>query len=78
MPAGSGASRLVEATARTRQRRFQRACDRFRRQKITGDVLLRRVRQLYFDCALHIETATIQDEELENRIPRIVAVAALV
>ena len=72
-----GTSRLVEAPTKTRQRRFQRACDRLRRDKVTGDALLRRVRQLYYDCALHIEATTVQEEEIETRIPRIVAVAAL-
>ena len=68
---------LVVMTKKTRQRRFQRACDRLRRDKVTADALLRRVRQLYYDCALHIEAATVQEEEIETRIPRIVAMAAL-
>jgi superfamily II DNA or RNA helicase len=72
-----GLARLVEATSKTRQRRFQRACDRLKKDKVIGEALLRRVRQLYYDCALHIEASSAQEEEIETRIPRIVAVAAL-
>lgn len=70
-------SRLVEATAQTRQRRFQRGCDRLRKNKVTGEALLRRVRQLYYDCALHLEKTVEQEVEIENRIPRILAVAVV-
>lgn len=73
-----GVAVLMEATAGTRQRRFQRACDRLKRDKVAGEALLRRVRQLYYDCALHIERAVREEEEVEERIPRILAVAALV
>ena len=78
MDADGGISRLAEATVKTRQRHFQRACDRLRRDKVVGEALLRRTRQLYYDCALHIEVAAVQKEEIETRRPRIVAVAALV
>ncbi|MDP2919395.1 MAG: helicase-related protein [Dehalococcoidia bacterium] len=78
LDADGGLSRLAEATVKTRQRRFQRACDRLRRDKVAGEALLRRTRQLYYDCALHIEVAAVKEEEIETRIPRIVAVAALV
>ncbi|MBI2907526.1 MAG: helicase [Chloroflexi bacterium] len=75
--AEGGLARLVEAATQTRQRRFQRACDRLRRDKVSGEALLRRMRQLYYDCALHVEAAATREEETENRIPRIVAVAVL-
>lgn len=71
-------ARLMEAITGTRQRRFQRACDRLKRDKVAGEPLLRRVRQLYYDCALHIERAVREEEEVEERVPRILAVAALV
>lgn len=77
MDADGGIGRLIEATTATRQRRFQRACDRLRRNKTDGEVLLRRVRQLYYDCALHLERVAAEEEEIENRIPRILAVMAL-
>jgi len=73
-----GIAVLMEASARTRQRRFQRACDRLKRDKVAGEALLRRARQLYYDCALHVERAVREEEEVEERIPRILAVAALV
>jgi len=73
-----GVAVLMEATARTRQRRFQHACDRLKRDKVSGEALLRRARQLYYDCALHIERLMREEEEVEERIPRILAVAALV
>lgn len=75
--ADSGISRLIEAASRTRQKRFQRACDALRRNKATGEPLLRRVRQLYYDCGLHFEREQAQEEEIELRIPRILAVMAL-
>ena len=71
-------ARLMEAVTGTRQRRFQRACERLKRDKVAGEALLRRVRQLYYDCALHIERAAREEEEVEERVPRILAVAALV
>ena len=71
-------ARLMEAISGTRQRRFQRACERLKRDKVAGEALLRRVRQLYYDCALHIERAVREEEEVEERVPRILAVAALV
>lgn len=75
--ADSGISRLIEAASRTRQKRFQRACDALRRNKAIGEPLLRRVRQLYYDCGLHFEREQSQEEEIELRIPRILAVMAL-
>lgn len=78
LDADGGLGRLGEAVSRTRQKRFQRACDRLRRNKVVGDALLRRCRQLYYECALHLEIAAQSEDEVENRIPRIVAVAALV
>jgi len=77
LDADGGLARLVEAASKTRQRRFQRACDRLKKDKVIGEALLRRVRQLYYDCTLHIEASTAQEEEIETRIPRIVAVAAV-
>jgi superfamily II DNA or RNA helicase len=71
-------ARLMEAVTGTRQRRFQRACERLKRDKVAGEPLLRRVRQLYYDCALHIERAVREEEEVDERVPRILAVAALV
>jgi hypothetical protein len=41
-------------------------------------MLLRRVRQLYYDCGLHLERADDEEEEVEMGIPRIVAVYAVV
>jgi len=77
LDADGSLGRLVEATSKTRQKRFQRACDRIKREKVTEEALLRRLRQLYYACALHIEVATKREEEIETRIPRIVAIAVL-
>ena|GEM_PF-1961964 len=78
LDADGGIGRLSEAVSRTRQKRFQTGCDRLRRNKVEGEMLLRRVRQLYYDCGLHLEHAAAEEEEVETRIPRIVAVYALV
>lgn len=78
LDADGGIGKLSEAVSRTRQKRFQTGCDRVRRNQAVGEMLLRRVRQLYYDCGLHLERAADDEEEIEQRIPRIVAVYALV
>ncbi|MDA1348872.1 MAG: hypothetical protein O3A47_08395 [Chloroflexi bacterium] len=78
LDADGGIGKLSEAVSRTRQKRFQTGCDRVRRNQVAGEMLLRRVRQLYYDCGLHLERAAAEEEEVEMRIPRIVAVYALV
>ena len=47
------------------------------RSQAVGEMLLRRVRQLYYGCGLHLERTAAEEEEVEMRIPRIVAVYAL-
>ena len=49
LDADGGTGRLSEAVSRTRQKRFQTGSDRVRRNQVVGEMLLRRVRQLYYD-----------------------------